>query len=47
MLETITGVLSTYISTGKISQDVIEKLKSKISDFEKVAYKQPETTEVA
>jgi hypothetical protein len=45
MLETITGVLSTYISTGKISQDVIEKLKGKISDFEKVAYKQPETTE--
>ena len=47
MLETITGVLSTYISTGKISQDVIEKLKGKISDFEKVAYKQPETPEVA
>jgi hypothetical protein len=47
MLETITGVLSTYISTGKISQDVIEKLKGKISDFEKVAYKQPETTEAA
>jgi hypothetical protein len=47
MLETITGVLSTYISTGKISQDVIEKLKGKISDFEKVAYKQPEITEAA
>jgi len=47
MLETLTGVLSTYISTGKIPQDVIEKLKTKVEAFEKVAYKQPETTEAA
>ena len=45
MLETMTNVIGAFISTGKISQDAIERLKGKISDFEKVAYKQPETTE--
>lgn len=43
MLESITGLLSTYISTGKIPQESIKNLKSKVEAFEKVAYKQAET----
>ena len=38
MLEGMTLLIASYISTGNINKDLLAKIEGKISDFQKVAY---------
>jgi len=45
MLETMTLILASYVSTGKVEYDIIKKLQNRIDTYNKVINPEPEQAE--
>lgn len=45
MMELMANLVASYISTGNVNYDLLRKLETKMSDYDRLTNKQPESTE--
>lgn len=45
MMELMANLVASYISTGNVNNDLLRKLETKMSDYDRLTNKQPESAE--